>query len=352
MFKPMLIGSALVGALTAPAVLAEQAPATQVQTPDPAQAATAAAPQLPAWVKERHAELGMPPGGQPYGMTAVPAEPPRIPEWVKERHSQAPRRRLHPSRQQCRRRPTGRPRLQAGQLPPPPPEIPAWVKEHRARMSTPDAPQAPKPPQVTEKPAVPEMPAAPAEVPAWVQQHRAQMGETPFAGDMRPMPEMPATHEPPAWVSEQRGQMAAPVAPQRPEMPPMREVPSAPEPPAWLSEQRGQVAAPVAPQRPEMPPMREVPSAPEPPAWVSEKRGRMAAPMAPQRPQMPRMRRGTGSSARSSPRCTTAPGNAGRAGVFRHACAAGSTTDASGRNPATCLSALGRRSLRRLESPL
>ena len=128
MFKPMLIGSALVGALTAPAVLAEQAPATQVQTPPPAEAATVSAPQLPAWVKERHAELGVPPGGQPSGMPSVPPEPPRIPEWVKERHSQA------------------------GQLPPPPPEIPAWVKEHRAQMSMPDAPQAPEQSETGENP--------------------------------------------------------------------------------------------------------------------------------------------------------------------------------------------------------
>ena len=90
MFKPMLIGTALVGALTAPALLAEQAPATQIQTPPPAQAATASAPQLPAWVKERHAELGVPPGGRPSVMPGVPAEPPRIPDWVKERHSQIP----------------------------------------------------------------------------------------------------------------------------------------------------------------------------------------------------------------------------------------------------------------------
>ena len=59
MFKPMLICGTLLGVLGAPVLQAEQAPAPEASTPAAGQQTlTTAPPQLPAWVIERHAELG------------------------------------------------------------------------------------------------------------------------------------------------------------------------------------------------------------------------------------------------------------------------------------------------------
>lgn len=66
MFKPLLISSALVSALGAPLLLAEQpsTPSNQPTQPAPAPAwvapaMPAAPPALPAWVQERRAQLGI-----------------------------------------------------------------------------------------------------------------------------------------------------------------------------------------------------------------------------------------------------------------------------------------------------
>lgn len=63
MFKPMLIGSALVSLLSAPLAQAEQSPESPMQSAQPGQVPAwvqtpgRMAPPLPAWVEERRAQL-------------------------------------------------------------------------------------------------------------------------------------------------------------------------------------------------------------------------------------------------------------------------------------------------------
>ncbi|MGB5648897.1 MAG: hypothetical protein WBM59_02365, partial [Sedimenticolaceae bacterium] len=93
MFKPLLIGGVLVGTLGAPILHAEQPPAAPTQAPQPSQTSVpaaepnASATQLPDWVKERRAQLGVSSGEQAAGMPPMgemPPPPPEIPAWVKE----------------------------------------------------------------------------------------------------------------------------------------------------------------------------------------------------------------------------------------------------------------------------
>ena len=217
MFKPLLIGSTLIGVLGAPLLQAEQAPATQFQPTAPGQMPPwvqqpmTSAPQLPAWVKERRAQLGITEQTQP------PAPP------VAEQPPEA---------------------AQMGEMATRP-EVPSWVTEQH---TAPTAPQPPEAPQLGDMPTWPELPA-------WVKEQYPDMARpaAPTPPEAPQMGDMPARPEQPAWVAEQRSQMTAPAAPVAPTAPQLRDIPVAqawpnPGPAAQMSQQPAELAPQVPPQ--------------------------------------------------------------------------------------------------------
>ena len=203
MFKPILIGSTLVGVLSTPLLQAEQASAPQFQPTQPGtlppsvQQNMSSTAQLPAWVQERRAQLGItevpeaPAAPQaPAALTAGERLPPEAPTWVQE--------------QPARIAPPAPP--QAPEMPAPgkmmPPQAPAWVQEQPARMVPPAAPLPPAAPSPDEMPPRPE-------APNWEQGRSAQMAPpAPPAVSPQP-PYLPVpVHQP--WGGIPYGGWAAP----------------------------------------------------------------------------------------------------------------------------------------------
>lgn len=208
MLKPLVIGSAFIGAFGIPVGQAEQSATPQFQPASPANAPARVQPRqsptppVPAWVEERRAQLGI--TEVPVNPADAPAAPeapqpgarPDLPDWVKQRPTMddggAPERPQAPTRA-------------GGHTAP---ELPDWVKQR---------PSAPA--------DAPERPAAP-ERPTWV-------GERPSAP--------PAA----AWA-DQRERPAAPARPEAPTPPPMSEIPPAP-PSAPPGPEAAQMMPPPAP---------------------------------------------------------------------------------------------------------
>ena len=171
MFKPMFLSVTLIGALGAPALLAEQAP-TPAQPPEAGAQPPPPPPQIPDWVKQRQADIAASQAGKPA------AAAPKM------------------------------------ELASPPAEFPAWVADlnERAKASADAAAQL-------DAPQAPEAPVRP------------QRNREPSVSDLRPVYEPPSAPQPPAWVIERRTETARATAPAGPQTPDIPEAPAMPQPP-------------------------------------------------------------------------------------------------------------------------